>query len=614
MESKPETLPSGYLLIDYKEPNTVIFEAVGSLNSEHWIELVNWWSNGGFVDPQSTTFTTTLEDYLAKRTWLKDNWRLRGREVKVSKILKSVVTESTTEKKQFRDLASNPKPIPISEIILEKIKRELTPEQKNNIASALSIPNGANFSVPGAGKTTTTLAVWSHLKEKNFLQKLLVICPKSAFEAWLEHEPSSTFYSCPLTQLLDDNIIKPDAEILVTNFEKLENKHSLSKLESWMRINNVFMVIDEAHRIKGGGKSVRWIACNKLAGYAKRVELLTGTPMPQGYSDLRNLFQLSWRKLPAGFLSDDRISKLKNGGVFVRTTKDQLNLPEVNFQEIPIEPSNIQAQVYSALMRSYSGSLKLSLANEQMLAKRGGVVMSLLAASTNPGLLAGKSVESAYLDFSWPPKEILADTDLMDAIKNYVSLELPPKYEWILKFIKKSSESGKKTIIWSSLVGNLLSLNKVLRQFNPALVYGGVDTESRKEAIERFRNDKDCFVLLTNPQTLGEGISLHQVCNQAVYIDRTYNAGQYLQSLDRIHRLGLPENITTNIYLLTTNNSIDNRISKRLRDKIFRMAEVLNDNSLRVVGEVSFDFEEDKFDLGLTYEDISDLMEHLSDG
>jgi hypothetical protein len=44
------------------------------------------------------------------------------------------------------------------------------------------------------------------------------------------------------------------------------------------------------------------------------------------------------------------------------------------------------------------------------------------------------------------------------------------------------------------------------------------------------------------------------------------------------------------------------------------MAEVLNDNSLRVVGEVSFDFEEDKLDLGLTNEDISDLMEHLSYG
>ena len=78
-------------------------------------------------------------------------------------------------------------------------------------------------------------------------------------------------------------------------------------------------------------------------------------------------------------------------------------------------------------------------------------------------------------------------------------------------------------------------------------------------AIDKFRNQDDCFVLLTNPQTLGEGISFHHVCNQAIYLDRTYNAGQYLQSLDRIHRLGLPKDTKTFIYLLTTENSIDNR-------------------------------------------------------
>ena len=125
MESNLETLPSGYVLIDFKEPDTVIFETVGTINTEHWLELVNWWNNGGFVDPQSVTFTTTLDDYLAKRTWLKDNWRLKGREVKISKKLKLVVTESASEKKQFRELASNPKPIPISGINLKKIKREL---------------------------------------------------------------------------------------------------------------------------------------------------------------------------------------------------------------------------------------------------------------------------------------------------------------------------------------------------------------------------------------------------------------------------------------------------------------------------------------------------------
>ena len=35
-----------------------------------------------------------------------------------------------------------------------------------------------------------------------------------------------------------------------------------------------------------------------------------------------------------------------------------------------------------------------------------------------------------------------------------------------------------------------------------------------------------------------EGISLHKVCKRALYLDRTYNAAQYLQSRDRIHRIG----------------------------------------------------------------------------
>ena len=119
-----------------------------------------------------------------------------------------------------------------------------------------------------------------------------------------------------------------------------------------------------------GGKSVRWVACNELAGLAKR-GIIDRNSNASGYSDLKNLLQLSWRRLPAGFLSDERIATLKNGGIFVRTTKDQLNLPEVSFEEIPIIPSNIQSQVYSALKRSYM-ALKLSYERTNV-SKRGGL-------------------------------------------------------------------------------------------------------------------------------------------------------------------------------------------------------------------------------------------------
>ena len=44
------------------------------------------------------------------------------------------------------------------------------------------------------------------------------------------------------------------------------------------------MVLDEAHKFKEALSQLDE-ACKKVAGFAKRVELLTGTPMPQGFDD-----------------------------------------------------------------------------------------------------------------------------------------------------------------------------------------------------------------------------------------------------------------------------------------------------------------------------------------
>lgn len=608
------SLTEGAVQLLYNAGDKVIMQKAGNVEPSHWDELVRWWSDGAHFSNQANEITVDLETYILKRGWFKDNWRAKSRTVNVSPELKSVIDEVKKTRNRFEEALNQSIKLDPETLNLKNIKRKLTDEQMQNVCASLSIPSGANFSVPGAGKTTTTLAIWSHLVESEEITKLLVICPKSAFSAWLKDEPIDTFYNLPKMQSLDEVIVRNDTQILVTNYEKLENKSNLHKLINWLSNNKVMLVIDEAHRIKGGGQSVRWQACKKLAQRAERVELLTGTPMPQGYNDLRNLLQLSWKRLPASYLTEDRIKSLRPGRIFSRTTKNQLNLPQVNFEEVAIEPSSIQMQIYSALKRSYIGVLNLSNANQEMLGKRGGAVMSMIAACTNPGLLAGRDAESAYLGFNWPPAEITENTDLMDAIHNYVSYEIPPKYEWTIKFIKRSSEERRKTIIWSNLVGNLTALHKFLGEFNPAIVHGGIRMDERNVAIDRFRNQDDCFALITNPQTLGEGISFHHVCNQAVYLDRTYNAGQYLQSLDRIHRLGLSKDTLTSVYLLTTENSIDNRIASRLRSKINRMADVLNDESLRNVVDIDyFDFDEQAFEIGIDRLDLDDLLKHLND-
>lgn len=600
------------LVLDFVSPDKVTFIRGKNIITKDWQELTSFWSHGASLGQSSNSYTVQLGDYLLKRKWFKIKWVDQGRLVHVTESLRYAVKQSQESKHEFEQSLKGVKTLDVK-IHLDGLKRILTSEQANNVRRSLALRNGANFSVPGAGKTTTTLAIWNHLVIEKKVEKLLVICPKSAFEAWSGLELDEVFQNTPQTQELSSSIINNSSQILLSNYEKLENEEVLEKVMQWMQKQDVMMVLDEAHRIKGGAQSVRWRACKKLAHFATRVELLTGTPMPQGYDDLRNLFNLSWGSLPDKYLSDQELSKIRPDSVFVRTTKKELNLPPVEIKEIPIEPSELQVEVYSALRQSYSGILKMGSNDKSRLGRMGRAVMSLIAASTNPGLILGRETEDAFLHLQWPPLEIMENSDLMDVVRNYVSHEIPPKYKWLAQFVNHSHEEGKKTLVWSNFVGNLMSLERLLTQYNPAVVYGSVSKEGRVEALHRFRNDPGCSVLLTNPQTLGEGISLHRICNQAVYVDRTYNAGHYLQSLDRIHRLGLPKDIITKVFVLITNKTIDHRINVRLSEKVNRMAKMLSDESLVVSSEVVYDESENLIDLNIMdKDDADDLFGHLA--
>ena len=81
------------------------------------------------------------------------------------------------------------------------------------------------------------------------------------------------------------------------------------------------------------------------------------------------------------------------------------------------------------------------------------------------------------------------------------------------------------------------------------------------------------MAILANPAAAGEGISLHKVCHDAIYLDRSYVTTHYLQSIDRIHRLGLPPGVETNVHIFQTMTpkgfgSIDHSVSRRLAQKL----------------------------------------------
>jgi SNF2 family DNA or RNA helicase len=600
------------LQIDLKDSLTISFVRNEFVSDEMWSQLVSWWSDGAETGVAVTKFDVAISEFILKKDWLRSCWIALDRAIEFSSQAKSALKSSQSQFEEINALISSSKVNKSIDYFEARLKRVLTEHQQRNVEALISMRNGANFSVPGAGKTSTALVVWSLLKNRSLVGKLLVVCPRSAFEAWAT-EPEQTFEFKINTAELSGLSISPSTELLIVNYEQLENPDRLNRVESWVKTNNAMVIIDEAHRVKGGSNSVRWRACHRICMSASRVDLLTGTPMPQAYEDLRNLFSLSWQRVPSSFFSDEKLRTLKRGGIFVRTTKSELGLPPVEIEEVEVDAGLVQGQIYSALCRAYTGSLKLGLSDAQLFGRKGRAALTLLAVATNPGLLNGLTSEDSYLGLRWPLKEIEGSAELIKVVSSYASHEIPNKYNWIRHFVEKASIENRKVLIWSTFVGNLKALQKILAPFNPALVYGGVPYSDRQVEIQRFRHSKDCLVLLTNPQTLGEGVSLHQVCHEAIYVDRSFNAGLYLQSLDRIHRLGLNSDQITKIYTLSTRQSIDQRVGLVLERKIARLAKAMEDSGLVQASIPDFaeavDFKEL---IELTDFDEDDLYEHLT--
>ncbi len=165
---------------------------------------------------------------------------------------------------------------------------------------------------------------------------------------------------------------------------------------------------------------------------------------------------------------------------------------------------------------------------------------------------------------------------------------------------------------------NLTELTEhVLAPYEPAMIRGDVPAEttrpgerSRATELRRFRTDENCSVLVANPAAMSEGVSLHQECHDAVYLDRTFNAGHYLHSLDRIHRLGLAEDIVTRMTFLVAVGTIDETVDQRLRIKAERLSQMLDDEDLVAM---ALPDEEEGYGEVIDPDDLEVLFGHLRD-
>lgn len=477
-----------------------------------------------------------------------------------------------------------------------EVIRDLRDFQIENLDTLAALAHGADFSVPGAGKTTVAYVLHALQKAGGAVDKLLVVSPLSAYGAW-EEDAVEVLDPAPRVERMSGAAV-PNADVVLVNYQRLPQ--SVPALASWASRHRVHLVLDEAHRAKRGVTGEWGRALMVLAPLMVRRDILTGTPAPNHPRDLVALLDFLWpsrrasARIPRAALAKDppesavRVVGEAISPFFVRTDKTRLGLPDARVQELPVPMGPLQAAVYEALRDRYAGSLDVDARDRATFARMGQVTMYLLQAASSPRLLrTGYDPGRAY---RYPPLEVPAGSRLSTMIERYAEHEVPAKVEAVARIVGANAEEGRKTLVWSNFPDNLHDLREQLASLEPAMVHGGVPsldedsapagTTTREREIARFRHDGDCKVLLANPAALSEGVSLHRECHDAVYMDRTFNAGQYLQSLDRIHRLGLPQDVVTTATVLTSTGSIDESVNRRLEIKTKRLAAMLADHNL----------------------------------
>ena len=391
------------------------------------------------------------------------------------------------------------------------------------------------------------------------------------------------------------------------------------------------LVVDESHRIKRFKGGVWAPALQEIAKHARVRIILSGTPMPHSGRDLYSQLSVLWpsaeltgpRDTFAADVDRDFGQILERIQPFLtRTPKEALGLRpyQILRHEVPLRDT--QKDVYDLIMNGFRRRIeRADLWTDKIDSLRRARLIRLLQAATNPNTL--NNADNRYR----LPRLESANPTLMERLATYADREVPAKFEVALTIISPIMESGGKVVCWSNFISNLDQFAKYVRDRLPAPVFqvdGRIpvgdeaeyddpslgtrrpqELETRESIIARFLGTVGPAVLVTNPASCSESISLHHGCHNAIYLDRTYDGALFLQSIDRIHRLGLPPDTTVSIHIVRATidgmPTIDHLVESSLQRKEGRMRRLLEGAELSPLGQnvdSSIEAEGDEEDLG----------------
>ena len=135
----------------------------------------------------------------------------------------------------------------------------------------------------------------------------------------------------------------------------------------------------------------------------------------------------------------------------------------------------------------------------------------------------------------------------------------------------------KKAIVFTQFSTMANILVEELKEYNPLLISGEVDNETRNENIHKFQeNGTNKIIILTSAG--GEGINL-QKANFMIHYDNPWSISKMIQREGRAHRLGQVNKLI--IFQLIIKDSVDEYVLKILNKK-YKMSDAILGDSERI--------------------------------
>lgn len=409
------------------------------------------------------------------------------------------------------------------------------------------------FDEQGLGKTRQVIDAVAQDVAAGRIDGALVICPNTLKGTWGDEVQRYSTLAC--TVFGSGRAARRGAfrhlrsQVYVINYESVAAE--LPALKALLRFKRIAVVLDESHRIKSLEARVTQAVLALRHGAAKRY-ILSGTPVANKPEDIWSQmffldggatlgtfeeFRARYGPGAGGYTRLDELRELVAGSALRREKEGTIVLPTKQFVRVPVNLVGGQAERYET-MRDELELLVRSLDDEEFVAQAENLLARLVRLTqlaSNPRLLD--------LSYSETPAKF-------EALENLLADYL--------------RDATRKVIVWSSFVGNIRELARRHAELRPVQLHGEMDARARDHAIRAFRSDPSVRVMFANPAAAREGLTLTEA-NVAIYVDRTFNLVDYLQSQDRIHRLSQQRDCE--IVLLVAESTVDEFVDYSLAQK-----------------------------------------------